>query len=71
MIKGVIQFQADAKGGFDTIIDRQWMYILSGASSVVVIDLEKSGGTPIQQFSIAYEGPAGNWEGMAVYPAHD
>ena len=67
----MIQFQADARGGFDTIIERQWMYILSGASSVVVIDLEKSGGTPIQQFSIAHEGPAGNWEGMAVYPAHD
>lgn len=72
-IKGKIQFQADAGGAYDTVIDRQWMYILSGASSVVVIDLEKSGsgGTAIQQFSIAQEGPAGDWEGMAIYPAHD
>lgn len=69
-IKGVIQFQADALGGFDTIIDRQWMYILSGANSVVVIDLEESGGTAVQQLGIAQEGPAGHWQGMAVYPAH-
>lgn len=70
-IKGAIQFQADALGGFDTIIGRQWMYVLSGANSVVVIDLEESGGTAVQQFDIAQEGPAGHWQGMAVYPAHE
>ena len=73
MIKGKIQFQADAGGAYDTVIDRQWMYILSGVSSVVVIDLEESGsgGTAIQEFSIAQKGPTGDWEGMAVYPAND
>lgn len=69
-IKGAIQFQADALGGFDTIINRQWIYILSGANSVVVIDLEESGGTSVQQFGIAQDGPVGHWQGMAVYPAH-
>ena len=69
-IKGAIQFQADALGGFDTTINRQWMYILSGANSIVVVDLEESGGTAVQQFGIAQEGPAGHWQGMAVYPAH-
>ena len=47
------------------------MYVLTGKSSVLVIDLEKSGGTTIQEFSIAQEGPAGYWEGMKVYPGHD
>lgn len=69
-IKGAIQFQPDALGGYDTIIDRQWMYVLSGANSIVVIDLEKSGGTAVQQFGIGQEGPVGHWQGMAVYPAH-
>lgn len=68
-IKGAIQYQSDALGGYDTIIDRQWMYVLSGANSVVVIDLEESGGTAVQQFGIEQEGPAGHWQGMAVYPA--
>ena len=70
-IKGAIQFQADALGGLDTIVDRQWLYILSVANSVVVIDLEESGGTAVQQFDIAQTGPAGHWQGMAIYPAHE
>lgn len=72
--KGVIEYGMAAKGGFDTAIDRTWMYVLSGASTVVVIDLDgshggKAVGKQVQSFDLAAEGPAGAWQGMAIYPS--
>lgn len=68
-IKGAIQYEADAMGGFDTVIDRQWLYVLTGDSSVVVIDLEANRGKQEQHYSLAAQGPAKHWQGMAAYPA--
>ncbi|KAL8822837.1 MAG: hypothetical protein Q9191_006434 [Dirinaria sp. TL-2023a] len=72
-IKGVIKYDASAKGGFDTAVGRTWMYTLTADSSVQVIDLEgmNSGkeSVPVQKFSLAKEGPVGAWQGMAIYPS--
>ncbi len=68
-LKGTIQYEIDAKGGLDTTFDRQWLYVLTGDSSVVVINLEGTGGTEVQHFSLTSEGQPGHWQGMAVYPA--
>ena len=67
-IKGAIQFEADAIGGFDTIIHKKFMYLLTGDSSVLVIDLSEGLGSVIQKYSLAQEGPAGEWQGMAAWP---
>ena len=72
-IKGVIKYDAKAKGGFDVAIDRTYMYIRTADSSVVVVDLEGSNhgkvSTQVQKYSLAKEGPVGHWQGMAVYPS--
>lgn len=71
--KGVIKYDPSARGGFDTAIDRTYMYILTGDSSVVVISLEgsNSGKTPtqVQKYSLTSKGVAGHWQGMAIYPS--
>ena len=71
--KGVIRYDVSAKGGFDTAIDRTWMYVLTGDSSVVVIDLGGSDQgkvpTQLQKYKLAKDGVAGHWQGMAVYPS--
>lgn len=71
--KGVINYEAQAKGGFDTAIDRTSMYVLTGDSSVVVIDLAgskyKNESMQKQHYSLAKEGVAGHWQGMAIYPS--
>ena len=69
-IKGVIQYENSAKGGFDTAIDRDWMYVLTGDSGVVVIELGNDGGKQVQHFELTGQGPQGNWQGMAVWPQH-
>ena len=69
--KGAIQYDSSAKGGYDTITSRQWLYLLTGDSSVVVIDLERNGGQEAQHFSLGGEGPPGQWQGMAAYPANE
>ena len=70
--KGVVQYESKAKGGFDTAIDRTWMYVLTGDSSVVVIDLAGSNhgkeSVQKQHSPLAKEGVAGHWQGMAIYP---
>lgn len=68
-IKGVITYEAAAKGGFDTTLDREWMYVLTGDSSVVVVHLSGDGGKQVQKFSLAKYGPVDHWQGMAVWPA--
>ncbi len=72
-MKGVIDYEAGAKGGLDTAIDRTWMYVLTGDSSVVVLDLEGSGygkgARQVQKYDLAAEGVKGHWQGMAVYPS--
>ena len=71
--KGVIQFESKAKGGYDTAIDRTWMYVLAGDSSVVVIDLAGSNhgkeSVQKQHYSLEKEGVVGHWQGMAIYPS--
>ncbi len=71
VMKGVIKMSA--KGGFDTNIDRTWMYVLTGDSSVVVVDLEGSNpgkvAAQVQKYDLASEGVKGHWEGMAIYPS--
>lgn len=69
VIKGVIDYESDAIGGFDTTIQREWMYTLAGDSSVIVFRLEGDGGKEVQHVSLKGEGPAGQFEGLAVWPA--
>jgi len=66
-IKGAIQFEAGAMGGFDTVIEKQWMYTLTGTSAIVVINLEADGGREEQLFPLAQYGTAGHWQGMGVH----
>ena len=72
-IKGAIRYDPQVMGGFDTAIDRTSMYVLGADSSVVVIDLAGSnhGKEPVQKqhFSLAAQGVAGHWQGMAIYPS--
>ena len=68
-IKGVITYEAAAKGGFDTTVDREWMYVLTGDSSVVVLHLSGDGGKQVQKLSLGKYGPVDHWQGMAVWPA--
>ena len=71
-IKATIQFEAGGKGGFDSAINGQWLYVLAGDSSIVVLDLQKnqaSGSQQVQHFELAGLGPATDWTGMAAYPA--
>ena len=72
-IKGVIKYDPHVMGGFDTAIDRTSMYVPGADSSVVVIDLGGSnhGKESIQKqhFSLARQGVAGHWQGMAIYPS--
>ena len=73
-IKATIELQRQGMGGFDdTAIDRTWMYVLGGDSSVVVVDLEGSNygkvPTQVQRYDLAGEGPTGGWQGMAIYPS--
>ena len=67
-IKGAINYDAAAKGGFDTAINRQWLYALTGDSSLLVVHLEGSGGQQVQKYPLADYGPAGHWQGMAAWP---
>lgn len=71
--KGVIKYDMSAKGGFDTAIDRTYMYVSTGASTVVVIDLEGSNhgkvSKQVQQYDLAKDGVKGHWQGMAIYPS--
>ncbi len=72
-VKGVITYDASAKGGFDTAIDRTYMYVLAGSDGVVVIDLEGSHegvvSRQVQQYDLGPLGPREQWQGMAVYPS--
>ena len=74
--KAVITYDMSEKGGFDTAIDRTYMYVLTGDSShasVVVIDLEGSNhgevSSQVQKYSLAAEGVPTHWQGMAIYPS--
>ena len=66
--KGVITFDTAAKGGFDTVINRQWLYALTGDSSTVVVRSEANGGKEAQKFPLANYGPVGGWQGLAAWP---
>ena len=72
-IKGVINYNATAKGGFDTAIDRTFMYTLASTPSIVVINLmgSDSGKTPtqLQLLDLSSLGSRQGWQGMAVYPS--
>lgn len=72
-IKGTIPYNVTRGGGFDTAIDRSYMYVLTGASTVVVIDLRgsNSGKIPreVQSLDISAFGNGKNWQGMATYPS--
>ena len=67
-IKGVISYDANAKGGLDTVINRQWLYTETGDNSIVVVELEGNGGKQVQKYSLANYGPAGGWQGLAAWP---
>ena len=71
--KAVITYDKSAIGGYDTAIDRTYLYMLTAKGSVVVIDLEGSNhgevSAQIQKFSLAAEGDPRHWQGMAIYPA--
>ena len=72
-IKGAIQYTVSRGGGFDNAIDRSYMYVLSGVSTIVVVDLQGSNSGRIpqqrQSFDITALGNAKNWQGMAIYPS--
>lgn len=67
-IKGVISYEAGAKGGYDTVINREWLYTLTADSSVLVVHLEEHGGKEVQKFPLANLGPVGDWQGIAAWP---
>ena len=69
--KGVIEYDPAAKGGFDTTLNREWLYFLTGDSSVVVVHLDGSGGQQVQKYPLAEYGPVNHWQGMAAWPAHE
>ena len=69
--KGTIQYDSSAIGGFDMVVNRQWLYLLTSDSSVVVINIESNGGKQVQHYSLQGEGPSGQWQGIATYPAHE
>ena len=70
--KGAIQL-SDVTGGFDTAIDRTWMYVLSGSGTIAVVDLagSNSGKVPrqVQNFDLSSVGSPTEFQGMAVYPS--
>ena len=68
-IKGVIQYEVDALGGFDPIISRQWLYLLTKDSSIVILNLDSNGTSEVQHYTLASEGPPSQWQGMSAYPA--
>ena len=65
-VKGALQYDDSAMGGFDTAIYSNWMYVLAGDSSVVVLDLNSQ--VQVQHYGLGAYGPAGHWQGMAIYP---
>ena len=72
-VKGVIKYDASAMGGFDTAIDRTYMYVLAGSDGIVVLDLEGSHegvvSKQVQQYDLSALGPRQQWQGMAIYPS--
>ena len=55
-IKGAIQYETDTMRRIDTIPDRQWLYLLTADTSVVVVDFEDNGGSELQHYSLEGEG---------------
>ena len=67
-IKGSFEYDASAKGGFDTVIHKNFMYFLTGDSSILVADLSKGLGKEVEKYSLSGQGPVGDWQGIAAWP---
>lgn len=71
--KGVVTMDAANKGGFDSQIDREYLYVLRGtpAISVLYTDSLNQGVIPkvVQTFDLSAYGPRMDFQGMAIYPS--
>lgn len=71
--KGTLTMDAANMGGFDSKMDREYLYVLRGTPMVSVFDANglSHGALPkdIQTFSLSAVGTRINLQGMAVYPS--
>ena len=71
--KGTVTLDAANKGGFDSQIDREYLYVLRGAPAISVLyaDGLNHGAIPIevQTFDLTAVGPRMGFQGMAIYPS--
>jgi hypothetical protein len=73
--KGTVVLDAANKGGFDSQIDREYLYVLRGTPAISVLHTGglNEGVIPkeVQTFDLSAYGPRMGFQGMAVYPSWD
>lgn len=71
--KGTVVLDAANKGGFDSQIDREYLYVLRGTTTVSVLSNDglNHGVLPkeVQTLDLSAFGPRQGWQGMAIYPS--
>jgi hypothetical protein len=71
--KGTAELDAAGAGGFDSQIDREYLYVLRGTSNVTVLDVDSvnQGKAPkeVQSLDLSAYGPRMGFQGMAIYPS--
>ena len=64
---GYLQLDPATGGGYDTVAMDAFLYVLTKAPGVGVVDVSKNGGTQIQQLDLSSIGSRMRFTGMAVY----
>lgn len=71
--KGGVVMDAANMGGFDSQVDRQYLYVLRGTPTVSVLDIGRLNCGPtmkeVQNFDLSALGPRMDFQGMAIYPS--
>lgn len=72
-IKGVTQLNVDGKGSLDAAVDRSFLYVLRGSSTVTVLGLKGLNNgkvaSDIQNLDLSALGSRQGWTGMGIYPS--
>jgi hypothetical protein len=69
--KQTVRYQIDAPastlGGFDSLVWKDWLYVLQGASGISVFQIDADGGKLIQNLDLSALGNREGWDGLAFY----
>ena len=72
-IKGTVFMDPANMGGYDSQIDREFLYVLRGSPAISVLNTDSlnEGVIPkeIQTFDLSALGPRMDFQGMAIYPS--